>query len=267
MKLNDPAVPAAPYRGLPNTFRQRLLANEEVIGLWLSLSSNLVTEVVGYAGFDWLLLDAEHAPNDLHGFISQLQALKDSPSAPIVRPSWNEPIEIKRLLDIGFYNFLIPFVESVEEARNAVAATRYPPAGIRGVSVAQRSNRYGHEPDYAARINDNICVIAQVESRKGVDACGDIAAVDGIDCVFIGPSDLSAALGHFGQPRHPAVQEAIREVVARVREQGKAVGILAPVEADAQMYIDMGIRLVGVGSDIGVLKAGTAALNKRFGAA
>lgn len=253
-----------PYRGLPNTFRQRLLAREKVVGLWLSLADNLVTEIVGYAGFDWLLLDAEHAPNDLQSFISQLQALKESPSAPIVRPAWNHPVEIKRLLDIGFYNFLIPFVESAEEARNAVAATRYPPAGIRGVSVAQRSNRFGHEPDYAARINDNISVIAQVESRKGVEACGDIAAVDGIDCVFVGPSDLSAAMGHFGQPRHPEVQGAIREIVTQVSARGKAVGILAPLEADAQHYIDMGIQLVGVGSDIGVLKAGAASLKQRY---
>ena len=255
---------SAPYSGLPNTFRQRLLANEQVFGLWMSLASNLVTEVVGYAGFDWLLLDSEHAPNDVHSFIAQLQALKDSGSAPIVRPTWNNAVEIKRLLDIGFYNFLIPFVETEQEARNAVAATRYPPAGIRGVSVAHRSNRFGHEPDYAARINDNICVITQVESSRGVDNCGEIAAVDGIDCVFIGPADLSAALGHFGQPRHPEVQEAIREIVARVRAKGKAVGILAPVEADAQHYLDMGISLVGVGSDIGMLKATSAGLRARF---
>jgi 2-dehydro-3-deoxyglucarate aldolase len=253
-----------PYSGLPNQFRQRLLANQRVIGCWMSLASNLVTEVVGYSGFDWLLLDAEHAPNDWHSFIGQLQALKDSPSAPIVRPSSNDPVQIKRLLDIGFYNFLIPFVESAQQARDAVAATRYPPAGIRGVAVTQRSNRYGHEPDYAARINDNICVIAQVESRKGVDACAEIAAVDGIDCVFIGPSDLSAALGHFGQPRHPEVQQAIRTTVERVRAQGKAVGILAPLEADAQHYLDMGIQLVGVGGDIGMLKAAGAALCARF---
>ncbi|HEV7618425.1 MAG TPA: aldolase/citrate lyase family protein, partial [Burkholderiaceae bacterium] len=149
------SAPPTPYSRLPNSFRRRVLAGEPVIGCWLSLGSNVASEIVGYAGFDWLLLDAEHSPNDIHSLLSQLQSLKDSPSAPVVRPQWNDPVQIKRLLDIGFYNFLVPFIESAEQAQAAVAATRYPPQGIRGVSVAQRSNRYGYEPDYFSRINDN----------------------------------------------------------------------------------------------------------------
>jgi 2-dehydro-3-deoxyglucarate aldolase len=255
---------STPYSRLPNTFRKRVQADEPLIGCWMSLASNIVSEVVGYAGFDWLLLDAEHSPNDIHTLLNQLQSLKDSASAPVVRPAWNDPIQIKRLLDIGFYNFLIPFIESAEQAQAAVAATRYPPQGIRGVSVAQRSNRYGYEQDYFSRINDNICVIVQIESRKGVDACADIAAVDGVDCLFIGPSDLSAALGHFGQPQHPEVQEAIRFITEQAKSKGKAVGILAPIEADAQRYLSMGINVTAVGSDLGMLKNTSSALCARF---
>ncbi|MDB5772974.1 MAG: 2-dehydro-3-deoxyglucarate aldolase [Burkholderia sp.] len=253
-----------PYSRLPNIFRSRVRADETVIGCWLSLGSNIASEVIGYADFDWLLLDAEHSPNDIHTLISQLQALKDSKSAPVVRPAWNDPVQIKRLLDIGFYNFLIPFVETAEQAQAAVAATRYPPQGIRGVSVAQRSNRYGYEQDYFSRINDNICVMVQIENRKGVDACADIAAVDGVDCLFIGPSDLSAALGHFGQPQHAEVQEAIRFITESAKSKGKAVGILAPVEADAQRYLAMGINVTAVGSDVGMLKNTSSTLCAHF---
>jgi 2-dehydro-3-deoxyglucarate aldolase len=249
---------------LPNHFRRRVLTGERLIGCWMSFADHLVSEVVGYAGFDWMLLDTEHSPNDFESLINQLQALKDSPSATVVRPDWNEPVRIKRLLDIGFLNFLIPFVESAEQAQAAVSATRYPPRGIRGVSVLHRSNRFGYEPDYFTTINDNICVIAQIESRKGVDACADIATVEDIDCLFIGPSDLSAALGHFGQPQHPEVQEAIRHITEVAKSKGKAVGILAPVEADAQRYLDMGIQVTAVGSDIGLMKNASSALCARF---
>ncbi|WP_313159668.1 aldolase/citrate lyase family protein, partial [Mixta calida] len=149
----------------PNRFRQRLLSGETLIGSWCSLANPITTEVLGLAGFDWLVLDGEHAPNDITTFVPQLMALKGSPSAAVVRPPCNEPVIIKRLLDIGFYNFLIPFVESEEEARLAVASTRYPPAGIRGVSVSHRSNMYGTLPDYNLDINSNISVLVQIESQ------------------------------------------------------------------------------------------------------
>jgi len=253
-----------PYCPFPNSFRRRLLAGETLIGCWCSLANPITTEVLGVAGFDWLLLDGEHSPNDVGTFIPQLMALKDSPSAPVVRPSWNDAVEIKRLLDAGFYNFLVPFVESAEDARRAVAATRYPPAGVRGVSVSQRSNRYGSVPGYFQGINEQLCVMVQIESRKGLAAAADIAAVEGVDGVFVGPSDLAAALGHLGDPSHPATQAAIAQIFDLAKIAGKAIGILAPVEADVRRYLQMGARFVAVGSDVGVFRSSTQALRDRF---
>jgi 2-dehydro-3-deoxyglucarate aldolase len=257
------AAPAA-YRAFPNTFKRRLLAGDTLIGCWCSLANPITTEVLGVAGFDWLLLDGEHSPNDVTTFIPQLMALKDSASAPVVRPSWNEPVEIKRLLDAGFYNFLVPFVQTPDDARRAVAATRYPPAGIRGVSVSQRSNRFGTVADYFAGINAQITVLVQIESRAGLAAAAEIAGVDGVDGVFVGPSDLAAALGQLGNPGHPSVQEAIAQVLATVKAAGKPTGILAPVEADARRYLSMGATFVAVGSDLGVFRNATQQLRDRF---
>ena len=253
-----------PYQSFPNSFKRDLLAGKTLMGCWSSLSNAITTEVLGIAGFDWILLDGEHSPNDMSTYIPQLMALKDSASAPIVRPTCNDGVEIKRLLDAGFYNFLIPFVESAEEARSAVAATRYPPQGVRGVSVSQRSNRYGTVPDYLKSINSEICVMVQIESIAGVKAARDIAALDGVDCIFVGPSDLAAGLGHLGNAGHPQVQAAIAAVFADAKACGKPTGILAPVEADARRYMAMGATFVGVGSDLGVFRSATQALCDRY---
>lgn len=253
-----------PYRAFPNSFRADLRAGKTLIGCWCSLANPNTTEVLGVAGFDWILLDGEHSPNDVITFIPQLMALKDSPSAPVVRPSWNNPVELKRLLDGGFYNFLIPFIESADEAARAVAATRYPPQGTRGVSVSQRSNRFGSVPGYFEGINEQICVMVQIESRKGIAAAAEIAAVDGVDGLFVGPSDLAAGLGYLGQFNHPEVQEAMAKVFAAAKAVGKPVGILAPVEADARRYMAQGATFVAVGSDLGVFRAGTQALRDRY---
>jgi len=257
-------ISTTPYAGIPNRFRHALLARETLIGCWCSLANPVTTEVLGLAGFDWLLLDGEHAPNDVATLIPQLLALKDSPSAPVVRPPWNDPVIIKRLLDAGFYNFLIPFVESADEARRAVAATRYPPAGIRGVSVSQRHNRYGTIRDYLATVNDNIAVMVQIESEPGLESVDVIAAVEGVDGVFVGPSDLAAALGQLGNAGHPEVQQAIRHLFKRTKAAGKACGILAPVEADARRYMEWGADFVAVGSDLGLFRSATQALRDRF---
>ncbi|PIJ49059.1 2-dehydro-3-deoxyglucarate aldolase [Erwinia sp. OLTSP20] len=248
----------------PNRFRQRLLAGERLIGSWCALANPITTEILGLAGFDWLVLDGEHAPNDVTTFVPQLMALKGSPSAPVVRPPSNESVIIKRLLDIGFYNFLIPLVGTADEAIQAVASTRYPPAGIRGVSVSHRSNLYGSLADYNATVNDNISLLVQIETRQGVENIDAIAAVDGVDGIFVGPGDLSAALGYLGEPAHPDVQEVIRHLFARAKAAGKPSGILAPVEADARRYLAWGASFVAVGSDLGVFRQGTQSLCDKF---
>jgi 2-dehydro-3-deoxyglucarate aldolase len=253
-----------PYQSFPNSFRAALRAGKPLIGCWCSLANPITTEVLGVAGFDWLLLDGEHSPNDLITFLPQMMALKDSVSAPVVRPSWNNPIELKRLLDGGFYNFLIPFIETAEEATRAVAATRYPPQGFRGVSVSQRSNRFGTVEGYFQGINEQICVMVQIESLKGVAAVAEIAAVEGVDGIFVGPSDLAAGLGHLGNANHPEVQEAMAKIFAASKAAGKPIGILAPVEADARRYMAMGATFVAVGSDLGVFRAATQALRDKY---
>jgi len=255
---------SAPYRAFPNSFKKALLAGQRLIGCWCSLASPISTEVLGVAGFDWILLDGEHSPNDVISFVPQLMALKDSRSAPVVRPTSNNEVEIKRLLDAGFYNFLIPMVHSAEDAARAVAATRYPPQGVRGVSVSQRSNRYGTVPGYFQEINEHISVLVQIESPAGVAAAAAIAATPGVDCVFVGPSDLAATLGHLGNASHPEVQAAIAQVFDAAKAAGKARGILAPVEADARRYMAMGASFVAVGSDLGVFRSGTQALRDRY---
>ena len=253
-----------PYQPFPNLFKKDLLAGKRLIGCWASMASAITTEALGVAGFDWILLDGEHAPNDISSFIPQLMALKDSCSAPIVRPTWNNEIELKRLLDAGFYNFLIPFIQTAEEARRAVAATRYPPEGIRGVSVSQRSNRYGTIAHYFEEINQHICVGVQIESRDGVANVAAIAAVPGVDCLFVGPSDLAAGFGHLGNPNHPDVQAAIAQVFTAAKAAGKPSGILAPMEADARRYIEMGATFVAVGSDLGAFRSATQALCDKY---
>lgn len=253
-----------PYSAFPNAFRRDLRAGRVLFGCWVSLANPTTTEILGLAGFDWLLLDGEHSPNELNSFVLQLMALKDSRSAPVVRPQWNDTVLIKRLLDAGFYNFLIPCVDTAEQARSAVAATRYPPAGVRGVSVAMRSNRYGTVEGYQHVINDNIAVTVQIESPAGVGNLDAICSVDGIDAVFIGPSDLAASYGHLGNPAHPEVQAAMKTIIERARRHSVPVGILAPVEADARRYMEMGVTMVAVGSDQGVFRAGTQALRDKF---
>ncbi len=248
----------------PNHFRRAMINQEKRIGCWSALASPITTEILGLAGFDFILLDGEHAPNDVQTFIPQLMALKDSRSVPVVRPPVNDPIVLKRLLDIGFYNFIVPFVETKEEAEQAVASTRYPPEGIRGVSVGHRSNAYGTITDYLQNINENICVVVQIESTDALDNLDDILSVDGVDGVFVGPSDLAAGLGHLGNAGHPDVQAAIKTVFEKAQAVGKTVGILAPVQADAERYLEWGANLVAVGSDLGVFKAATQSLCQKF---
>ncbi len=230
----------------------------------MNMSSHITAELAGMIGFDWLLLDGEHSPNEVPMFLHQLQALNDSNSAAVGRPPANDPVIIKRFLDIGFYNLLIPFIESKEDAELAVAATRYPPHGIRGVSGSTRANGFSATKEFFAAVNDNITLLLQIESQKGIDAVDEIASVAGVDGIFIGPSDLAAALGHIGDPNHPQVQETIKYLYERSTAAGKAVGILAPVKDDAQRYLDMGFHFVAVGVDLALFKQSLTGLHQHF---
>jgi len=247
-----------------NQFKQAIREGRPQIGLWSSLCSNLAAEVIAGAGFDWILIDTEHAPNELPMVFSQLQAVAGGTAAPVVRPAWNDLVLMKRLLDVGAQNLLIPYVQTAEEARAAVAATRYPPQGVRGVAMSHRGNRYGRVKDYFKRAGDELCVLVQIETRLGMENLEAIAAVEGVDGLFIGPRDLAAALGHLGEPGHPQVRAAIEEVLKRIRKTGKAPGILAPVEADARHWLSVGCVVLAVGSDLGLLARQSEELAAKF---
>jgi len=247
-----------------NNFKRALKANKLQIGLWCSLSSHYATELVAGSGFDWILLDTEHSPNDLESVLQQLQATAPYPTHPVVRVPWNDMVTIKRYLDIGAQSLLIPYVQNAEEAKAAVAHVRYPPAGVRGVAGATRATRFGRVKDYAKRAHEEICVLVQVETQTALDSLEKIAAVDGVDGVFIGPADLHASLGYTGETNNPKVMPVIDDAIRRIRKAGKAPGILTGVEADARRWIDCGGLFVAVGADTGVLARGTEALAAKF---
>jgi 4-hydroxy-2-oxoheptanedioate aldolase len=247
-----------------NAFKHAIAAGELQIGLWSSLASNIAAEIVSDAGFDWILFDTEHSPNEIPDLLAQLQAAARGTAAPIVRPAWNDAVLIKRVLDLGAQSVLVPYVQNAEEARRAVASVRYPPAGIRGVAAASRASRYGRVTDYLKKADGEICLLVQVETRAALGELEAIAAVEGVDGVFIGPSDLSASFGHIGNPQHPDVQQALEDGVRRIRAVGKAAGILTLNEEEARRYIGWGYTFVAVGSDVGLLTRGADALAKRF---
>jgi 4-hydroxy-2-oxoheptanedioate aldolase len=247
-----------------NSFKRALKAGKVQIGLWCSLSSHYAIELVAGSGFDWLLLDTEHSPNDLESVLTQLQAAAPYPTHPVVRVPWNDMVTIKRFLDIGSQSILIPYVQNAEEAKAAVAYTRYPPAGVRGVAGGTRATRWGRVKDYAKRAHEELCVLVQVETQTALDNLEKIAAVDGVDGVFIGPADLHASLGYTGETNNPKVMPVIDDAIRRIRKAGKAPGILTGVEADARRWLDCGGQFVAVGVDTGVLARGTEALAARF---
>jgi 4-hydroxy-2-oxoheptanedioate aldolase len=234
------------------------------IGLWSSLCSNIAAEIISDSGFDWILLDTEHSPNEIPGLVQQLQAVQRGTASPIIRPAWNDAVLAKRCLDIGAQTLLFPYVQNAEEARRAVASTRYPPQGIRGVSVAARASRYGRVPGYLGKANSEICVLVQVETREAMKEIEAIAQVEGVDGVFIGPSDLAASLGHLGNPAHPEVQEAIHDAVKRLKAVGKPAGILTGNEEEIRRYIEWGYLFVAVGADVGLLAKAADTLAKKF---
>jgi 4-hydroxy-2-oxoheptanedioate aldolase len=247
-----------------NYFKRGLKSGPPQCGCWLSLASIMSTEICAGAGFDWLLIDTEHAPNELHMVHTQLLAASAYNIPILVRPAWNDTVILKRLLDIGVQSFVVPYVQNAEEARKAVAATRYTPNGVRGVSTSSRSSRFGRVKDYLPQADQEICVIVQIESREALKNIEAIAAVNGVDGLFIGPQDLAADLGHLGNPGHPEVAAAIGDAIARMKKTGKAPCILAFAEADAKKWITHGARMVAVTSDLAILARESTAIAARF---
>jgi 4-hydroxy-2-oxoheptanedioate aldolase len=247
-----------------NPFKRALKAGQLQIGLWCCLASNISTEALAGAGFDWLLLDSEHSPNELTTVLGQLQAIAGGTAHPIVRPPWNDPVMIKRYLDLGVQTFLIPYVQTEDDARRAVAATRYPPRGVRGFAAATRASRFGRVKDYHTRCEEEMCVLVQVETRLALGNVEAIAHVEGVDGVFIGPGDLSADLGHVGNAGHPEVRAIIEDTIRRIKAAGNVPGILTGDEEQSRRYIELGCRFTAVGADIGILARGAEQLARRF---
>jgi 4-hydroxy-2-oxoheptanedioate aldolase len=247
-----------------NRFKRALREGRQQIGLWCTLSSPYAAEVVAGSGFDWLLFDTEHSPSDVEIVLSLLQAVSAYDVSPIVRPASNDTVLIKRYLDIGVQTLLIPYVQSAEEARSAVAAIRYAPDGVRGVSALTRATRFGRVEGYARRAAEELCLLVQIETQQALDELEAIAAVDGVDGVFIGPADLAASLGHVGDQGHPNVKAAVEDAVRRIRACGKPAGILTGDAAFAQRCIEIGTTFTAVGVDVGILARGTEKLAQQF---
>ncbi len=244
----------------PNTFRAALRAGKPQIGFWVSLADNLAAEVVATTGFDWLLVDMEHAPGDVATVIGQLQAIGPHGSSALVRPPWNDTVMVKRLLDGGAPGILFPMVQSVEEAKTAVAATRYPPQGVRGVAGSVRASQFGRIKDYHAQANDQIAVIVQVETRAAVGQALEIGSVEGVDGVFFGPADIAADMGLLGQHMSAPVWDLIRSTARKLMDAGIPVGTLSTDVAFAAELMNEGFNFVACGLDSDVLAKGSDAV-------
>ena len=247
-----------------NQLKRALRAGRTQTGCWLSLASHVSAEICAGAGFDWVLVDMEHAPADLQNVHHQLHAIAPYPTAALVRAYWNDTVLIKRLLDIGVQSLVLPYVQNAEEAKRAVAAVRYPPHGVRGVSANSRANRFGRVKDYFAHANENILLILQIETRAAVAEIEKMAAIDGVDGLFIGPQDLAADYGQLGNPGHPDVQAAMGDALTRIKKTGKVPGVLAFNEPDAKRWIEHGAQFVAVTSDQQLLVRESAAVASRF---
>jgi 4-hydroxy-2-oxoheptanedioate aldolase len=247
-----------------NTFKYALAAGTPQIGLWSTLSSNITVELVAASGYDWILLDMEHSPNDLESLVTQLQAAEPYPTHAVVRVPWNDMVMLKRVLDVGAQSVLVPMIDTAEQARAAVSYMRYPPRGVRGVGGTTRATRYGRIPGYPHKAEGELCILLQVETEQALDNIEAIAAVDGVDGIFIGPADLHASFGFVGERHHPAVWARIEDAVRRIRAAGKAPGFLTPAEEDSHRILELGGLFVAVGSDAGLLAKSADALLSRF---
>ena len=251
---------------LPETLRARLdAADRPLIGLWACAGSPVTAEIVAGSGCDWVLLDAEHSPNGLESVLAQLHAMSAYPVAPLVRPPYGDPVLIKQFLDLGAQNLLIPMVDSAEQAEEVVRAVRYPTNGIRGVgSALARSARWNRVDGYLGRADETISLTVQIESAAAVADVERIVRVDGVDAIFVGPSDLAASMGLIGQQGHPDVVAAVLRAIAAAKEAGIPAGVNAFVPADAERYLEAGAAFVAVGADVAILARQTEALVDRF---
>ncbi len=238
-----------------NRFKAALAGSATQYGLWTGFATAYAAEIAASTGYDWLLIDGEHAPNAVPSILAQLQAVAPYPTAPVVRAVNGDSALIKQLLDIGVQTLMVPMVETAEQAKALVRAMRYPPHGIRGVGGGlARATRWDGVPDYLTNADQELCLIVQVESRLGVENVADIAAVDGVHAVFVGPADLSSGLGFPANPGHPEVQAYIRKAIDATVAAGKVAGILAPFEEDAKRYRDWGCQFIAVGIDISLFR-------------
>ena len=241
-----------------NAFRHLLKAAgaHPPVGTWIMSASPMVAEAVGHAGFDWGVLDMEHAPADMMEVIHMLQAVSSTKMVPVVRVPWNDAVTIKRVLDAGATTLLVPLVQDADEARRAVAATRYPPQGVRGVAGMTRASRFGAAHNYLQHANADMGVIVQLETPQALQQLEAIAAIDGVDALFIGPADLSAAMGHLGQLTHPAVLEQMSRAVKRAKDAGKPIGTLGAAPEIVAQYRAIGFDFVAISSDLSLLVRG-----------
>lgn len=251
---------------MQNPFRQRLdEAEAPLVGLLCGLVDPVATEITAGAGYDWLLVDGEHAPNTPRSVLTQLQAIAAHPVAPVVRPMSQDPALLKQYLDIGAHSLLVPMVDTAEQATAVVASTRYAPGGIRGVGAALgRATQWGRATEYHQTADDEVFVIAQVESATAVDNVEEICAVDGIDATLVGPADLAASLGHLGEPGHPEVRSAVLDVIERTTAAGLPAGVFAPDPAFARSCTDAGARFVLVGTDVTALAGAVDEIRRQF---
>lgn len=242
----------------PNEFKKRLLAHEQQVGLFATLNSPALVELLSGCGFDWVLVDTEHSPSEMADVIEQLRVLEGNGVDAVVRPAWSDRVLVKRLLDAGARTLLIPSVDTAEEAAAAVSFTRYPPEGVRGVSGSARAASYGQHPDYLRTAAEDICILVQIESVTALQNIEEIAAVPGVDGLFIGPADLAASLGHIGDGQHPEVQHAVDDAFRRLQAVGKPRGYLTLNSAEARTRIEQGVEMVGVATDTSIVNSGAA---------
>ncbi|MDT0194494.1 HpcH/HpaI aldolase/citrate lyase family protein [Arthrobacter sp. AB6] len=251
---------------ITDTFRSALAAADRPLaGMWVCSGSPLIAELCAGSGLDWLLVDAEHSPNGLESILAQLQATHGYPVHTVVRPPVNDTVVIKQYLDLGVQNLLIPMVNSAAEAEAAVAATRYPPQGVRGVgSALARAARWNRVPEYLARAGETISVTVQIESEAAVAVVENILAVDGVDAIFVGPSDLAASMGLLGQQEHPEVRAAVEHCLAAAKGAGTPAGVNAFNPDTAKHYLDNGADFILVGADVALLARGSEALAAQY---